>query len=238
MFIFAGVKTTAKASSTGSTYYVDSQNGNDENDGLSEAKAWKTLTKVSNTKFNPGDKILFKRGCEWNGIIEIRNTNGAEGNPIIIDAYGEGSRPRINAGGKDRAFLLLNSSYWEINNLEITNDDDFNNNSNSARQGIIVMADNYGKLSHIYIKNCYVHDVDGQAGNADTGGIIFKVTGTIIPSWFDYVIVEGNHIQNCDREGIIIAKGGSAGALSTNIRVIGNVIEDIEGDGIAVTYCQ
>ena len=41
-------------------YYVDSQGGNDRNNGLEAATAWKSHTKVRETKLRPGDVIMFK----------------------------------------------------------------------------------------------------------------------------------------------------------------------------------
>src|SRR5687768_9443967 len=40
------------------TYFVSSSSGNDANNGLSEAAPWRTLTKVTNSTFQPGDQIL------------------------------------------------------------------------------------------------------------------------------------------------------------------------------------
>ncbi|HHW00552.1 MAG TPA: hypothetical protein GXX36_13465 [Clostridiaceae bacterium] len=74
------------------TYYVDAVNGNDNNSGTSPNAAWKTLTKVNSTTFQPGDRILFKAGCTWNGQLWPKGS-GTEGNPIVIDMYGTGSKP-------------------------------------------------------------------------------------------------------------------------------------------------
>ena len=38
-------------------YYVDSENGNNENDGLSVPTAWRTLSKLNEHNFFPGDEI-------------------------------------------------------------------------------------------------------------------------------------------------------------------------------------
>lgn len=57
------VSASATKATTGISYYVDSVNGNDDNDGTSETKAWKSLEKVNATTFKPGDKLRFKRGC-------------------------------------------------------------------------------------------------------------------------------------------------------------------------------
>lgn len=43
------------------TYYVDTANGNDSNNGLSESTAWKTIAKLNASKFQPANKILFER---------------------------------------------------------------------------------------------------------------------------------------------------------------------------------
>lgn len=49
---------------TAATYYV-SNNGSDANDGLSPETAWKTIARVNQDTYIPGDKILFERGGEW-----------------------------------------------------------------------------------------------------------------------------------------------------------------------------
>ena len=54
------VSASATKATTGISYYVDSVNGNDDNDGTSETKAWKSLEKVNATTFKPGDKLRFK----------------------------------------------------------------------------------------------------------------------------------------------------------------------------------
>ena len=54
---------------SGQTYYVDAVNGNDSNDGLTEESAWKSLDQINNTTFLPGDSVLLKAGCIWNGYL-------------------------------------------------------------------------------------------------------------------------------------------------------------------------
>lgn len=82
------VSASATKATTGISYYVDSVNGNDDNDGTSETKAWKSLEKVNATTFKPGDKLRFKRGCSWSGLLSPKGS-GEKGNPITIDAYGD-----------------------------------------------------------------------------------------------------------------------------------------------------
>ena len=115
----------------GTTYYVDAENGDDSNSGTSIDAPWKSLNKVTDTTFLPGDQILLKSGSVWNGEWLWPKGSGVEGAPIIIDKYGGEEKPIINGMGIDRglnysgAVHLRNQEYWEIRNLEITNDDDF-----------------------------------------------------------------------------------------------------------------
>ena len=62
--VFAGSETDT---TSGTTYYVDANNGNDANSGTSPEQAWKSLTKVTATTFQPGDEILLKSGCAGTG---------------------------------------------------------------------------------------------------------------------------------------------------------------------------
>ena len=74
-------------------------------------------------KFGPGDVILFKRGVRLAGMF-APSGSGADKAPIRSGASGQGARPRIDAGGKHQAGLLLRDpSYWEVSGLELTNTD-------------------------------------------------------------------------------------------------------------------
>ena len=76
---------------TGRKYYV-SNNGNDSNNGLSPATAWKTVTKVSQMgykgKLKYGDGVFFERGGLWRE--QLYAVSG-----ITYSAYGEGDKPRL-----------------------------------------------------------------------------------------------------------------------------------------------
>lgn len=86
-------------------YYVDSQAGNDSAAGTSLTTAWKTLARVSNAQFQPGDSILLRRGAIWREQLTL-HSSGAQGSPIILDAYGDGQPPIIS--GAD----AISSSAW------------------------------------------------------------------------------------------------------------------------------
>ncbi len=77
------------------SYYVDATTGNDNNSGLSEPSAFKTLDKVQSFTFLPGDIIFFKRGEKWEGTIDFLR-GGNESAPITFGAYGNGDKPLLS----------------------------------------------------------------------------------------------------------------------------------------------
>jgi len=77
------------------TYYVDAEHGSDSNNGTSPTTAWKSINKLNQQKFVPGDAILFRRGQIWREQLNLQSSGEAQ-RPITIDAYGEGSAPEIS----------------------------------------------------------------------------------------------------------------------------------------------
>jgi len=106
----------------GTVYYVDARNGNDSNNGLSQAAAWKTLAKVSRSAFSPGDSILFKRGEVWREPkgLEINGYNGTPGARIIFGAYGSGDRPIINGASIETGWIY--SGWGKVYEKSFTNE--------------------------------------------------------------------------------------------------------------------
>lgn len=78
-------------------YYVKAS-GSDSNTGLSDAQAWKTITKVNTEwaagKFIPGDKIYFNKGDTFAGTLTVASS-GSPIAKITIGAYGTGLPPVI-----------------------------------------------------------------------------------------------------------------------------------------------
>ena len=84
---------------TATDYYVNSETGDDSNDGKSEANAWKTLQKVNDTKDNlqPGDKVMFAYGGLWRGRLET-SRKGDYSQKITYSSYDAGigtAKPRF-----------------------------------------------------------------------------------------------------------------------------------------------
>ncbi len=233
------------ADSIGNIYYIDSQNGNDKNSGLSEGKAWKTLEKVNSMTFEAGDSIRFKAGTIYDGQLWPKG-NGRQGSEITVGSYGEGERPIINGGGISApAVKLHNQEYWIIDNLEVTNDDDFgvDQEDNGGIIGIGVTGQNVGELHGITIRNCYVHDVDSKHVKDGAAAIVVEVQKGSEQTWFNGILIENNFIENVDRTGIstrsqYTTTNRSVWVPHKNVKVQKNVVKDIAGDGIVITAAE
>lgn len=179
---------------TGKTYYVDADNGSDSGNGTTEETAWKSIEKVNSITFEPGDRILFKAGCEWENVTLSPKGSGEKDNPIIIGSYGEGSMPKISGNGKvGDAVLLMNQEYWDISNLDISNTveglesldfidmTDENGNLLGDYRGLRIAGKDAGQLDGYDIHDLYVHDVTGEdlwiSGSGEVGPGIQKGNG-------------------------------------------------------------
>jgi hypothetical protein len=215
------------------TFYIDSFAGNDDNTGLSKNKPWKSLEKINETTFEPGDVILLKADSFFQGTLHPLG-NGAEGMPIVIDMYGKGNRPVIDGGGKESAVTLRGQQFFEINHLEVINDAEKEGN----RRGIFIQANKETK--HIYIKDCYIHNVRGNNDfhtGKPTGGIVMMGNG-LGYARFDDVLIENNVIDYCDRTGIYFGDGCGSGKdfVNTDLVIRNNFINYPGGDGSIIHF--
>ncbi|MBD2844854.1 right-handed parallel beta-helix repeat-containing protein [Paenibacillus sp. IB182496] len=214
---------------SGTAYYVDSAEGDDANAGTSPAAAWQTLDKVNQATFAPGDAILFKAGDAWSGSLQPQGS-GSDGAPIQIDRYGDGPKPLIAGDGADAAIYFYNQEYWEVRNLEITN----NAAIPGQRRGIHVSGDSgddwtdMREYKHFVFEELEIHSVKGQQGGGwHSGGIIVWS-----PGW-NYVVsdvtVRNNRIYSLDSVGVYL--NGATRNFSSNNRIENNMIYDISADG-------
>lgn len=182
------------------TYFV-SPRGSDANPGTSPQAPWKTLEKVNSVVFLPGDRILLEAGSRYTGQLKPQGS-GAPGRPIVVDMYGEGPKPRIDGQGEVAAPLLLeNVEYWEVSNLELTNESAAPEHKLS---GVKVHIKDFGTAHHIHLKDLYIHDLSGDPDH-DTGhgdGINWLNEGKKTKSRFDGLLIENCRIERCTRNGI------------------------------------
>lgn len=233
LYYFFCMIVLVSCTSNSSTYYVDAENGNDGNSGLSPGSSWQTLNKVNQTTFKPGNVILFKAGCAWNGQLEVKGS-GTEDAPILINRYGKGKNPAIHGlGEKLHTILLHNVEYWEVRNLEITNT---GKERKARRRGVIISALDFGDCHHIVLDSLEIHHVNGSLVKNDGGGsaIIWQNKGDSIKTRFVGLEITNCHLHHCGRNGINSRGYTNRENWHSSVGVIvrNNLLEQIPGDGI------
>ena len=233
------------------TYYVDSLGGNDTNSGTVPNAAWQSLAKINGRTFLPGDYLLLKTGGSWAGTLNPRGS-GTNGGPIVLSSYGTNpALPLINGNGNTDAVVFTNQQYWEINNLEIINPAA----ADAERRGLHLCAGNYGQVNHLYVSNCFVHNVRGKVdtSNGDivakrSGGIIVEVTTDAnAATWFNDVIIQNCKITAITNQGIVACGNRSGGSdypgttawnnrNCSNLIIRNNVISDICKNAMSIRY--
>jgi hypothetical protein len=222
------------------TYYLDPDNGDDENRGTRPESAWKTLARVNTSRFAPGDKILLKAGATFHGKLWPKGT-GIQGRPITIDSYGDGPPPAIHGDGEASATLLLeNTNAWHIRNLELTNTGE---QPEAFRYGISILIEDTGDAGDFVLRNLHVHGVNGteESGLGEGAAISFSNRGTNVPTRFDGILIESCTVGDSGRNGIVIDSGSTDRArwlANLNVVIRENTIQNIRGDGIKLTGCD
>ncbi|MDP9827661.1 galactose-binding domain-containing protein [Kineosporia succinea] len=225
----------------GTDYYIDATGGRDTANGTSTQTAWKSLAKANATTFAPGDRILLKAGEQWDDEQLWPKGSGREGKPITISAYGQArTRPYIATNGNvpspfradgtknpetvglTGAVVLRNQQYWDINQIELSNDDDFATDITTGsyvRDGVMVSinADKIGTdtiMNHFRINDIYVHDTDGPSSwqKIHYGAVNFQVFGSKNYQeygtggyYFDDVRIENNTFKHVELHAIQFA---------------------------------
>lgn len=156
----------------GRHYYMDSITGDDSENGTSPSRAWKTIERLNEQKFKPGDRIFFKAGTEYVGSFRPKGS-GTSDAPIVVSKYGKGENPILNGDGKELYTILLDGNvHWELVNLEIMNK---GREAAPGRKGVWVHVAKNTDAYHIKLRKLTIHDVMGDMeGEVSGGGVYFS----------------------------------------------------------------
>ena len=205
-------------------YYLDCSL--QSNGSGSQNSPWNSISAANAFAFQPGDSLLLKRGMSCYGSLSPTGS-GTAGNPIIIDAFGSGSRPILDGGTAEETLKLLNQQYWEISNLEIVGGDLW---------GIHVGIDQLNSvLNHVYLKNLDVHGAHHQVVNhGDSGEISFDCP-VHNNTYCNDILIDGVVAHDSTTSDGISLGGWPYNAttpFNTNVTVQNSTVHDVSGLGI------
>ncbi len=111
-FLIVGFAVSMGFSMYAENYYF-SNDGNDNNQGTSSKKPWKSINKLNEQKIRPGDTVFFRAGDRFEGTIEIKES-GKKNKPIVFTDYGEGLSPVISGACILPGFSNENENIYSV----------------------------------------------------------------------------------------------------------------------------
>ena len=191
-------------------FYVDATGGNDSALGRSPDSAWQTIAKVNATSFGVRDHILFKRGETWSGT-----QLAIAWNRITIDAYGSGTRPKIQPAVASDSAVNITGNYVTIKNIHALT---------QAHQTQLTRS--FFVLGHDIVIDSCVAEGDKTLGTPFNNALGFEVYGA--GSIYYNIIIKNCEAYNFYRNGGCgIHIGAGSGVGPTNITLDNNIIYDV-----------
>jgi len=200
----------------GATNYYISAKGNDAANGLTPKTSWLTIAKINNTKFLPGDSILFKRGDAWReGQALYGSSNGMAGKPIVFGTYGKGAKPLILAS-KDISSAVFwtksSENIWKTTSkVNITTRDGKGQRTPDVANLIFNNEESIG------VKKRFLPDLKTQGDfSLNLADTILYLYSTVNPSKY-YKKIEATGIRNCE-DNIAVFNGHYLTFINLDIR--------------------
>lgn len=234
------------------TYYIDVENGNDDNSGQSPKSAWASLEKVNTLKLLPGDKVLLATGSTFLGTIILEDISGTKENPVIISGYdkeGANELPVIDSKGFSNGILLKNCSHILISDIEITGNGGgiitSKNSKNNMHCGVLVTTSAAGIFENIQLKNLVIHDMFFEkkgfkrgkdevrtANGSQSYGWGIRFINSTKNAVLKDILVESCNINNVAHTGI---KFTGRNKSIHNIKLYNNNVSGTGGPGIQMS---
>ena len=243
--------------SNGNVYYV-SEEGNDNNDGLSISTPFKTFNAINGLDLKAGDSVLFKKGDTFEGKLSLSNLKGNKDNPITFASYGDAEEMPVLTNTKKYAsgsvFTFINSSNLVIRDLSF---EVYGMNRNTTSSGTCATGINfqYNHVGEETFEGIYVFNnkLEGKAVNdsyeafdTNASGIVFmtleKTHDTSPLNMFNGAYIYYNEVSYFGRVGIqcggwIQEKGGQNEMHRNkylNLHFDNNVVHHIGGIGMYI----
>lgn len=210
---------------------------------IGSGNALKSIEQVNELELLPGDRLLFKSGETFQGMLRIRSS-GSPDQVIVVSRYGEGSYPVIDGNGEEAAIRMHNASHLIIEQLKITNWE--------GSYGIYFTGESTGEMKNLVFRDLDIRRV-GYASTTITnpgksiGGLCGRVFRGNRPSWWNGLSISRVYIHDVGSCGITL--GGNVNLYKTdkddpyfkphqNVVIEHCRIDSIVRDGIWIRQCE
>ncbi len=174
------------------TYYVDATKVSDNNTGLSDKQAWKTLTKFNNIVLETGSDVYFKCGETWKGQLNVRWA-GTPSDRAIIGAY--------HMPGDKEVLTCLTSASKPVFSGGYVTAENIGNIPRLLYSGLIEIRASYVTVRDLHLKNSSGDGITIQKGknvySIVEDNIFTKMTGAFVRAYSDYAMIRNNRGSKC-----------------------------------------
>lgn len=171
-----------------SSYYVNSQTGNDHNPGTIE-KPFQTIAKVNQLKLQAGNSVFFAGGQTFEGNLYFKGISGTKESPFQVSSYGN-DRAIIDA--ENGTGIKADSCAWlQLKNLKVVGTDRLKGNEGSGIElrktqncsidsvdasgflwsGIKAVGGKNLQITHVYAHDNGFSGINVESDGQDAGGL-------------------------------------------------------------------
>ena len=209
------------------TIYYIKNGGRDFRSGLSDVEAWGTIEKVNSFSFKDNDIISFKRNSIFDDTTLTLNSTSVGRSGIIIQDYGEGSKPWINGNSVKPIEINHALINLTLKNIDVSGSDTSGNRCHINNvNGIIIDGVDYnghtGSSSYVRSTAMAVSYVDGniEIKNCTIQNAMKDTFANTLSAW-----------ESNDAHGIIMYYAGDDNVKSSGtVSIHDNIIHDIYSD--------
>lgn len=171
-----------------STFYVDSQLGNDANKGTLK-KPLKSIEKINSLRLQAGNSVFFAGGQTFYGTLRLSKLAGTKAQPIVIGSYRNG-RAILN-GENGNAIRADSCSWLRVKNLSVTGNGRLAGNAGSGIEfrnnnycmidsietsgffwsGVKVVGGKNLRITHVYAHDNGFSGINVESDGKDAGGL-------------------------------------------------------------------
>ena len=190
--MFAAVVVCWSATALAGTTYFVSTSGNNGNDGLSPAAAWRSVQYAAN-HVSAGDTVNILGGV-YNETVNIPASGSATAGFITFQNY-KGERAIIDGtglsvpGGQFGLITIVSQSYITIQGLEIRN------YKTSSRKSVPVGIWVTGAGGNLRLLNNHIHDIVTTATGCGGNALGVAFYGSEAPASLHDITVDGNELN-------------------------------------------
>ncbi len=126
-------------------YYI-SPTGSDSSPGT-ESEPWRTIVKVNDTDFRPGDHLYFQGGKRFAGTIEFdSDDSGTSDMRLIVTSYGDGQA--VIDGANDSSLRVNGCNHLVVRNLNFVGS---GRKGGNTQDGISVLDSQCVEIDHVEV---------------------------------------------------------------------------------------